>query len=428
MQRGRSSWTLPRPLFVLPLAVMRVERPIRIGVSGTGFVSTGLCRFLRGQSSFFLTSILTRRSNSSFADTEWESLRTQSIPELVDKSDVIIECTGDAVWAADVVELAFQAELPVVTMNAEFQVVAGTYYREQGLLSESEGDQPGSLAMLDQEVRSMGFSPVVYGSQKGFLNPDPDLATMQYWASRQGLSLARTISFTDGTKVQIESALVANGLGANILKPGLLGLSHTTTRAGAQELAYRAKNRRQPIVDYVLQDQGRGEIFIVATHCEHQKAALSYYKLGRGPFYYLEKPYHLVHLEIIKSVERVLRSGTSLLNNGSNPSIGVAAVAKRALQPGTFLKQGVGSFDVLGMAVNMQDEPDHVPIGLLHNCEVQRAIAPGELLKLCDVALPESRASRAWQFTRKRALAASKSCAASDRRGRPGAANASGMV
>jgi predicted homoserine dehydrogenase-like protein len=347
---------------------------------------------------------LTRRDISSFAGTEQFSLITQSIQELVDKSDVIVECTGDAIWAAEVVEQAFQAKLPVVTMNSEFQVVAGSYYREHGLLSESEGDQPGSLAVLNQEVRSMGFEPIVYGSQKSFLNADPDLAKMQYWAKHQNQSLKNTISFTDGTKVQIESALIANGLGAHILMQGLLGSSHRSTKKGALELANHAKKYDQVISDYVLNDQGHGEVFIVATHSGHQKMPLAYYKLGHGPFYYLEKPYHLGYLEIIKSIEKVFRYGTCVLNNGSNPSVGVAAVAKRTLLPGIFLEQGIGSFDVRGVAVNIQEQPNHVPISLLQNCEVQRLISTGEMLKLSDVALPETRASKAWQFTRDRAL------------------------
>lgn len=376
----------------------------KIGIAGTGFISTGFCRSLSKQDNFSLASILTRRPISSFSGSELQELFTQNIDELIDKSDVILECSGDALWASEIIERAFQAKLPVVTMNAEFQIVAGSYFNERGLLTESEGDQPGSLAVLDQEIRSMGFEPLVYGSQKGFLNHDPDLATMRYWSSHSGQRLDKTVSFTDGTKVQIESALVANGLGGNIIKQGLLGPTCRSSEAGAMELATHAEKLKQVISDFVLQDHGHGEVFIVATHSDQTQAALSYYKLGSGPFYYIEKPYHLGHFEIIKSIERALQTKTVLLNNGKEPRISVAAIAKQKLKPGTLLKQGIGSFELRGMAINIKDHPQHIPISLLNNCEIQRAIEPGQMIMRGDIALPDSLASKAWKFTRDLAL------------------------
>ncbi len=368
-------------------------------------MSTSLCRLLSRQSAFEVSRILTRRPDSNFAKDKWQALRTRSIAELIDTSDVIVECSGDAVRAADVIEQAFQAGLPVVTMNAEFQVIAGTYYREHGLLSESEGDQPGCLAALNIKARQMGFEPVVFGSQKSFLNLNPGRGSMQHWAKRQGLSLTQTTSFTDGTKIQIESALVANGLGASLLIPGLLGPTNTITRDGASELAYRNRRRSKPIVDYVLKAEGKGEVFVVATHTDDQSAALGYYKMGPGPYYYLEQPHHLGHLEIPGSVQRLLQTRRPLLNNGPQPTVSVAAVAKRDIAAGTFVERGIGGFDLRGTTVAIKDEREHVPIGLLNGCEIQRSIRAGEMITSRDVALPETLASRAWEFTRDRVLA-----------------------
>lgn len=56
------------------------------------------------------------------------------------------------------------------------------------------------------------------------------------------------------------------------------------------------------------------------------------------------------------------------------------------------------------MAVTIADYPDHVPIGLLQGCEIQRSVGPGDILNYADVALPETRASQAWQFIKNRAL------------------------
>ena len=41
---------------------------------------------------------------------------------------------------------------------------------------------------------------------------------MLHWSRRNGISLPMVTAFTDGTKLQIEQALVANGLGATIAR------------------------------------------------------------------------------------------------------------------------------------------------------------------------------------------------------------------
>ena len=67
----------------------------------------------------------------------------------------------------------------------------------------------------------MGFSPLVYGNRKGYYNPDPPRDQMEYRAHKQGISLDQVTGATDGTKVHIEQALVANGLGATIARDGV---------------------------------------------------------------------------------------------------------------------------------------------------------------------------------------------------------------
>ena len=125
------------------------------------------------------------------------------------------------------------ASIPVVTMDAEVQVTTGSHFARKGLFTEAEGDQPGCLAALREEAVQMGFLPLVYGNIKGFLNHNPVPDEMAFWAKKQGISLDKVTAFTDGTKVQIEQGLVANGLGAGILRPG-------RPRPGAPDLTARA--------------------------------------------------------------------------------------------------------------------------------------------------------------------------------------------
>ena len=103
----------------------------------------------------------------------------------------------------------------------------GARQRKRHLSTKASHLQPGSLAALHEDVVAMGFRPLVYASQKGFLNHTPERREMRHWARKQGISETATIAFTDGTKVQIEQALVANGLGAGIARAGLIGPSNS---------------------------------------------------------------------------------------------------------------------------------------------------------------------------------------------------------
>src|SRR5690606_8468711 len=108
---------------------------------------------------------------------------------LMDSSDLIVVSTGDVIYSTYIIDMAFTYNLPVLTMDADTQVVTGSWLSKRGTITESNGDQPGCLAALNKEVIHMGFKPLVYGNIKGFLNINPTLDDMVYWAQKQGYSL-----------------------------------------------------------------------------------------------------------------------------------------------------------------------------------------------------------------------------------------------
>jgi len=381
-----------------------MEHETKVGVVGTGFIGKGFVMALEGQQDLSLSRVLTRREIESCSGFPRQEALTNSVHELIDHSDVIVECSGDVIHATDVIDMALQALLPVVTMDCEFQVTTGSYFVDRGFLTEAEGDQPGCLAAMKEDVVQMGFRPLVYGNIKGFLNHEPTLQEMEFWSRKQGISLTQCTAFTDGTKVQMEQALVANGLGADIAVPGLLGIASKEVETGARMLADGAKHLGRPISDYVLASDGPAGVFIAAEHDENQKPYLRYLKLGDGPYYILLKSFHLCHLEIVKTVRKILRGEGVLLNNGARPTVSVAAVAKNTLARGDVISRGVGSFDVRGASVRIRENPDHVPIGLLQNAVVVRPVEPGQMLMLDDVELPESLALEAWLAIRERSI------------------------
>ena len=371
----------------------------RIGVIGSGFVSKGFVMASDTQKDMAITKILTRTRIEERTDFPKQNMLTNSIDELINHSDIVVECSGDVIYATEIISRVMSEAIPVITMDSELQVTTGSYFAKLGFITEAEGDQPGSLAALHENVVQMGFKPLVYGNIKSFLNLTPKLSDMKYWARKQHISLDKVTSFTDGSKLQIEQALVANGLDAGIAVPGLIGIATDDLESGATILAKRAKEIGYPISDYLLSPKLPAGVFIVAEHEEHQKDYLKYYKLGDGPFYVLLQAYHLCHLEIAKTIRRVINGGGILINNGRNPTISVAAIAKKRLNPGEKIKKGIGSFAVRGSAVRMAENRGHLPIGLLYNAVITKRVKAGEILSFDDVEIPDSLALRAWQET-----------------------------
>ncbi len=370
--------------------------PFRVGVSGTGFIARGFIAATQGRSDYRISAVLTRRPPISVTGVPPELL-VRTPEELAEHCDLIVECSGDVLHATEVIDAALRAGLPVVTMNSEFHVTTGSWFSGRGLLTEAEGDQSGSLAALAEEVQAMGFTPLIYGNTKRYLNTHPSPEEMEHWASQQGISLDQVTAFTDGTKVHIEQALVANGLHADIAEGGLAGPRTDTLRQAADVLAEHALVTGGPIADYAITPECPGGIFIAATHAAIHAPALQYFKMGPGPLYVIQRPHHLCFLEIAKTIRRVAFEKRPLLNNGPVPRISVAAIAKRDLKPGERIPRGLGSFTLRGECVRAAEHLGHLPIGLAQNARVCRPIKAGEIIDMADVALPDSLALTAWR-------------------------------
>ncbi len=374
-----------------------LRTPIRIGIIGTGFVMRNFVAEATRRTNYQIAKVLTRRKLKSWAGYTFDDVLTNDTDELIDASDVVFESTGHPVYAATTIGRALEAGKPVVTLNAEFHATVGSYFADHGLLTEAEGDQPGSLAALHANALQAGLRPLVYGNLKGFLNLRPSREEMKHWADKQGYSLDKVTSFTDGTKLQMEQCLVANWFGATIAAQGMTGLPAGDVSGGAIELARLAAEMGQPIVDYLIGSNLPHGVFISGTHDPQQAGALRNYKMGDGPSYVMQLPQCLGHLEVFKTIDDAVLGGKGLLNNGSQPQISVAAVAKHDLKRNDFIAQGIGSFDLRGSCVKMADHSGHLPIGLAANIRLTRAVENGQILTFDDVEVPESLALTAWR-------------------------------
>ncbi len=385
----------------LSLINVKKSKRAKIGVIGSGFIANGLAKLLEKHPDYQLQKVLTRTDISKRSDFIRPDLLTNNLDDLIESCDLIVEASGDAIYATESIDRILKADIPVVTMNSEFHVTTGSYFVDKGIVTEAEGDQPGVEAMLHEEALAMGFKPLAYVNIKGFLNENPTREEMEYWGAKSNLSLEMVTSFTDGTKVEIEQALVANGLGATIVQEGLMKIRSDSMLEAGTILAEKAKELGEPVSDYVLSPKLPAGVYIVAEHDKEQTGALRYYKLGDGPYYILERTYHLCHLEIIKTIKRILDGGDVLLNNSKHPRFSVAAIAKHDIKAGDRIKKGIGSFDVRGEAVFIKNHPNHVPIGLLANAEFIRDVKEGAIVTFDDVKLPQSLALDIWHKIRK---------------------------
>lgn len=377
------------------------EKPIRIGIAGTGGIGRGLSKLVAMRQDMKISGILSRRSGLIEDLGVNQELVTRHPEKLMESSDLIVVSTGDVLYSTHIINMALVYQLPVVTMDADTHVVSGSWLSKRGVLTEANGDQPGCLAALNKEVIQMGFQPLVYGNIKGFLNKNPTLEDMVFWAGKQGYSLNSVTSFTDGTKLQIEQCLVANYFGLDIAKQGMIGLETNHFEKGAFALGSEAEQLKTVLSDYIISRESPPGVFITATHQENLAAELKTYKMGEGPYYLLYKPNHLCFFEIPNTILNLYYRNEILVDNGNFPTIGVASIAKKKLEAGSFIDKGIGSMEVRGEAISIAKHPTHIPIGLMNQVHLKRNIEPGQMITFDDVDLPESLAYKAWMETLK---------------------------
>ena len=376
------------------------DKITKVGIVGTGFIAKGLAHLIRSSNDFQISKILTRRPINSISDFPHEYL-TNSINELIDASDIMFECSGDAIHATEAVLVACNANKMVVTINSEFHVTTGSYFAKKGFyVTEADGDQPGCLARLKLEIEGMGFEPIAYVNLKGFLNPNPTPDEMKYWSDKQQLALDQVISFTDGTKLQIEQAFVANGLDATLASGGIIG-ARVESLSDLDFLVSASEQVGAPISDFVLCNGSPPGVLIVAKNkiADLTPGYLPFSRLStkEGSGYVLLRTYHLCHLEALNTLRRVVRGEPILLNNSATPRITVVAVAKRKILRGDVILRGAGGFDARGLAVKLHDNRDAVPICLLQNTRVIRDIEQGQTIKFDDVELLDTKALQIYK-------------------------------
>ena len=322
-----------------------------------------------------------------------------------DSVDVLVEASSTVGAAARAVETALRSGIDAVLMNAEVDCLLGPLLhrtaRDSGSVVTSDaGDQHGVLMRMIDEVRLWGFEIVMAGNIKGFLDRGATRISIAEEARTRSLNPVMCVAYTDGTKLNVEMALVANATGLVPARRGMLGPEADHVSDVPQE--FDLESLRDPgVVDYVLGAEPGGGVFVVG-HCDVplQRDYMRYYKMGDGPFYVFYRPYHLCHVETAYAIGSVALDRKPLFAPLGRRVAEVITVAKTDLPRGTALGRGVGSDEVYG-EVALAGDAGALPICLLELegdvAVTTRDIAKGEPIGWGDVELPDSELLTAYR-------------------------------
>lgn len=323
--------------------------------------------------------------------------------------DVFVESTNTIEFAARACVAALQSRIHVVLMNAEIDLLLGPWLhrlaQDNGVgVTSDAGDQHGVLMRMIEEIELWGFRIVMGGNIKGFLNRRATIASIAEEARIRALNPVQCVAYTDGTKLNIEMALLANATGMLPYCRGMEGPSAKDVRDVFGKFDFTRYDRRG-VVDYIVGAEPGGGVFVVG-HCDEtfQQAYLKYYKLGDGPFYLFYRPYHLCHLETPSAIAELCLRHKPVLAPHHGKATEVIGFAKRDLPKGTKISHGIGCDELYGLIERREVilREDAVPVSLLDSEARQpfvltRDLARDQIVTFADLELPESLLTRLYR-------------------------------
>ena len=343
---------------------------LRVGVIGAGYVGRGLAHLLHRLDGFRCALVVNRTperavealrfagaSDVAVVDTPDAAREAigRGVPAVtadpavaiaLDELDVLVEGTGSLDYGAGVVVAALAAgrrasspSTPRSTRPSAGSCIAAAA-AHGGVYTICDGDQPGVLMRTVDRVQQMAFEPVVAVNCKRHLDVHQSSAESAAYAARDATSLSLTVAAGDGTKMNIEQAVVANLTGMPPECRGMRGIPTTLEHALVDVLA---AIDRDGVVEYTLGGDFGAGVFVIARAPEPDavETALRFYKLGAGPEYLVFNPYTLVQFDMPRSIAEVALDGDPLWSPVGPPVADVVAVAKRDLRPGDVL-DGIG--------------------------------------------------------------------------------------
>lgn len=415
--------------------------PIRVGLVGAGkFGSMFLSQAIRipGVHIAGIADLAPDVARSNLAHVGWPAGRF-SAPSLEDALktgathvgddaaaliespaiDIIVECTGNPVVAADHLCSAFDAGKHVVSATVEADAVCGAALaaraKQAGVVySMAYGDQPAMVCDLVDWARTCGFEVVAAGRghkwrpEYRFSTPD---TVWDHWgltlkqAENGRLNPKMFNSFLDGTKPAIESAAIANACGLSVPREGLQypsgaiadipNLMRPRAEGGVLEVPGTVEVVSSLRADgsEIADDIRMGVWVCIRAANDYQRDCFAEYKVATddgGRYASLYKRWHMIGLELGMSVANVGIRGEA---TGTATGFGadVVAVAKRDLKAGETL-DGEGGYTVAGQLrpASVSVPMRALPLGLTGDVRLVRNVAADAILTYDDVVLDDT--------------------------------------
>ncbi len=352
--------------------------PIKVGIAGSGFIGRGLIHQIERIKGIRLTAVANRNLEKALlvlkqagkrkseikvctkdqelkkAATDGKIAVLNNVFYLIQADvDIIVDCTGDPVPGAILAKSALDIGRHFIAAP-EMDSIAGPSLKKiadtKGVVySGADGDEPSVTWGLVRYVSMLGFKIVAAGKFKGFYNPFANPDTVKPWAIQYEQNPYMIASFADGTKMNIEMAILANASG---LIPDKRGMHCPEGTLHAIPDILQTKEQggilsSTGVVEVVLNVEPSGGVFVVASTTNQQmKKDLKYLKMGCGPNYLFYRPYHLCSIEMVTSIIRAAIHGEASIAPQKRVA-GVLTVAKRDLKPGDILDK-IGGYNFFG--------------------------------------------------------------------------------
>jgi predicted homoserine dehydrogenase-like protein len=415
----------------------RTKKTIRIGIIGIGSMGKGLVYQSRITPGVECVAVCDTNVQRCIDVLHWLQMpyrvvdTVDAMHEAINKGLVAVCQTGELMAHCEPIDAVVEASSAIgaavhhavaalecrkhlILMNSEIDLTFGPLLSqiaaEQGVICTScDGDQYGVMKHVIDDLRFWGFELVMAGNIKGFLDRYANPATIVPEADKRRLDYRMCTAYTDGTKLNIEMAIIANACGLAAKTPGMYG-----PRAGHVREVFERFNLdmlwedRQPFVDYLIGAEPAGGVFAIG-HCDnpYQREMLSYYKMGNGPYFLFYRPYHLCHIEAMRTIIDAVSLGRCFLGPDYGMQTNVYAYAKNDLQAGQVL-DGVGGYTCYGKIENLQDNQTDagLPICLADKVVLNRPRARDERIAMADIAYDPRRldfvsCQRAWELADK---------------------------
>jgi predicted homoserine dehydrogenase-like protein len=403
-----------------------VGHPIRVGVSGAGWLGSGFVTAVShvvGMTVNVLADADTQAAWQAFTSVgvprdqvvetavpgvAMDALRagrrvvtgSYALAAQLEAVDIVADATPSPAVGAETAYACIQHHKDVVMVNIEADVTVGRILsrlaREAGVLyTVSSGDEPGCLMELVDFVTTLGYEVIVIG--KGKNNPLDATATpdaVAESARRAGKDPFQVASYVDGTKTMFEMTCAANATGCVPMQRGMIGPEATLENV-SQIFALEEDGgitRFPGAVDFVQGDSMTGGVFVtVRVQDTRIRDDLQYLKVGKGSYFTFFRPYHLWFLEAPISVARAHIHRQATLVPLDRPVADVMTIAKRDLKPGERLDE-FGGYTFYGRndRAEVARALNALPVGLAPGAAVSRAVAAGQVVTWDDVQLDES--------------------------------------